>query len=34
MVRERGDGIDMPTGASILPVNKRPGLGVRPFSSN
>jgi len=34
LVRERGDGIDLLTEASILPVNKRPALGVRLFSSN
>ena len=34
MTRERGDGIDLLTEASILPVNKRPGLAVRLFSSN
>jgi len=32
--RERGDGIDLLTEASILPVNKRPALAVRLFSSN
>ena len=34
MTRERGDGIDLLTEASILPVNKRPALAVRLFSSN
>jgi len=34
LTRERGDGIDLLTEASILPVNKRPALGVRLFSSN
>ncbi len=34
MARERGDGIDLLTEASILPVNKRPALAVRLFSSN
>ncbi len=34
MPRERGDGIDLLTEASILPVNKRPALAVRLFSSN
>ena len=32
--RERGDGIDILTEASILPVNKRPAMAVRLFSSN
>jgi len=32
--RERDDGIDLLTEASILPVNKRPALAVRLFSSN
>ncbi len=34
LTRERGDGIDLLTEASILPVNKRPALAVRLFSSN
>ncbi len=34
LTRERGDGIDLLTEASILPVNKRPALSVRLFSSN